>query len=83
VVSRNPACKTALNCVAKTIRRMTRRNVLERWGTKVGTCEVTPQVPWSYANSLMKRDGPKTPTAIRGPLRVPYDPEEKAKAIAD
>jgi hypothetical protein len=31
----------------------------------------------------MKRDGPKVPTAIHGPLGVTYHPNEKANVIAD
>jgi hypothetical protein len=31
----------------------------------------------------MKRDGPKAPTPIRGPLRFTFHPLEKANAIAD
>jgi hypothetical protein len=42
-VTRDPASVTALNWVAKTIRRMTGRKVLERLVIKVGNCEVTPQ----------------------------------------
>jgi hypothetical protein len=39
----HPVHKTVVNWVAKTIRQMTRRKALERWETKVGNCEVTPQ----------------------------------------
>jgi hypothetical protein len=31
----------------------------------------------------MKRDGPKAPTAIHGPLGITYHPNEKANVIAD
>jgi hypothetical protein len=31
----------------------------------------------------MKRDGPKAPTAIRGPYGLTFHPLEKANAIAD
>jgi hypothetical protein len=31
----------------------------------------------------MKRDGPKAPTAIHGPLGIKYHPNEKANVIAD
>jgi hypothetical protein len=40
--TREPACKTAVNWITKSIRRMTRKNALERWETKIGNCEVTP-----------------------------------------
>jgi hypothetical protein len=32
--------------------------------------------------SLIKRDGSKTPTHICGPLRLKYQPQEKATTIA-
>jgi hypothetical protein len=82
-VTRDPACKTALNWVAKTIRRMTGRKALERWETKVGNCEVTPQALLLIPKSLMKRDGPKAPTALHGPLGIIYHPNEEASVIAD
>jgi hypothetical protein len=31
----------------------------------------------------MKRDGPKAPTAVRGPLGITYHPNEEANTIAD
>jgi hypothetical protein len=31
----------------------------------------------------MKRDGPKAPTAVHGPLGIMYHPNEKSSAIAD
>jgi hypothetical protein len=39
----DPACKTAVNWVTKSIRRMTRKKALERWETKINNAEVTPQ----------------------------------------
>jgi hypothetical protein len=62
---------------------MARRKVLERWGTKVGNCEVTPQVMWPSAKSLIKRKRPKTPTAVLGPLGIIYRQKEKGNAVAD
>jgi hypothetical protein len=62
---------------------MNRRRSPERWETKVGNCEVVPQAEWPIAKSLMKRDGPKAPTAVHGPLRITYHPYEKANEIAD
>jgi hypothetical protein len=41
--TRDPACKAAVNCVSKAIRRMTRKKALERWETKISNAEVTPQ----------------------------------------
>jgi hypothetical protein len=60
-ITRDPACKTALTWVSKTIKRMTRRKALERWESNVGNCEVTPQALWHIAKSLVKRVGPKAP----------------------
>jgi hypothetical protein len=31
----------------------------------------------------MKRDGPRAPTAVHGPLRITYHPNEKANVTAD
>jgi hypothetical protein len=80
--ARDPACKTAINRVAKTI-RMTRRKSLERWETRMGNCEVTPQAIWPTAKPLMKTDGPRAPTAIHGPLGFKFYPLQKEKATAD
>jgi hypothetical protein len=57
---------------------MTHRKALEWWETKVGNCEVTPQGLWPIAKSLIKRDGPKAPTAVHGPLGI-----ERANVITD
>jgi hypothetical protein len=80
--TRDTACKTVVNCVTINIRRMTQK-ALERWETKIGNCEVTPQAIWPNAKSHMKRDGPKAPTAIHGLLSLKYHQLEKANAIAD
>jgi hypothetical protein len=61
---------------------MTRRKAVERWETTIGNCEATPQAMRPIGKSLMKRDGPKAPTAVRGPLSLTYHPKEKANAIA-
>jgi hypothetical protein len=37
-------------------------------GNKLANCEVTPQATWPTAKSLSKRGGPKTLSAIHGPL---------------
>jgi hypothetical protein len=81
--TRDPACKKAVNWVTKSIRRMTREKALERWETKISNTEVTPQAIWPIAKSLIKKDGPRAPTAIRGPSGLKYHPSEKADAIAD
>jgi hypothetical protein len=62
---------------------MPRKKAFERLETKVGTCEVTLQALWPIAKSLMKRDGPKAPTAVHGPLGITNHPNEKANVIAD
>jgi hypothetical protein len=56
---------------------------LEPWETQITNTEVTLQATWRIAKSLMKRDGPKAPTAIRGPFGLTFHPLEKANAIAD
>jgi hypothetical protein len=78
-VTRDPACKTILNWVAKTIRPITRRKALERYETKEGNYEVTLQALWPVPKSLMKRDGPKALTAVHGPLGITHHPNEKAR----
>jgi hypothetical protein len=65
------------------MRRMTRKKALERWETKIGSCEVSPQSIWPIAKSLLKKDGLRAPTAIHGPLGLKFLPLEKANAIAD
>jgi hypothetical protein len=40
----DPACKTAVNWVTKSIRRITRKKALERWETKINNTEVTTLV---------------------------------------
>jgi hypothetical protein len=61
---------------------LTRRKALERCETKIANTEVTPQAIWPIAKSFKKRDGPKAPTAIHGPLGFTFHPLEKANAIA-
>jgi hypothetical protein len=82
-VTRDPACKTAVNWVTKSIRRMTRKMALERWETKISNTEVTPQYMWPIAKSLLKRDGPRGSTAIHGHSGLKFHPSEKANAIVD
>jgi hypothetical protein len=77
--SRDPACKTAVNWVAKSIRWMARRRALELWETKRGNSEAT----WPIAKSIIKKHGPRAPTVIHGPLGLKSHPLEKANAIAD
>ncbi|PNF42024.1 hypothetical protein B7P43_G12302 [Cryptotermes secundus] len=81
--TRDPACKTAVNWVTKSIRRMTRKKALERWETNIANAEVTPQSIWPIAKFLLKRDGPRAPTAIHGSHGLTFYPSEKANEIAD
>jgi hypothetical protein len=67
---------TAVSWVKKTIRQMSRREAFERWETKIGNLEITPQAIWPVVKSAVKRDGPKAPTAIYDPLSL------KANTIA-
>jgi hypothetical protein len=62
---------------------MTRKQALERWKTKMGNAEITPQAIWPIAKSLLMRDGPRAPTAIHGTSGLKFLPSEKANAIAD
>jgi hypothetical protein len=81
--TRDPACKTAGNWVTKAIRRMTRKGAHKRWQTKISNTEVTSQAIWPIAKSLVKRDGPKEPTAIHSASGLKCHPFDKAKATAD
>jgi hypothetical protein len=56
---------------------------LERLETKIGNTEATPQGIWPIAKSLLKRDGPRAPTAIHGALSLKFHSFGKANAIAD
>jgi hypothetical protein len=80
--TRVPTCKTAVNWVTKTIRRMTRKKAMERWDIRVGNCEVTPRDIWPIAKSLLNRDAPKAPTVVHGYFGLKFSPYEKANAIA-
>jgi hypothetical protein len=81
LLSTRPPIQRVLGALSPGV--MTRRKALERWETKVGSCEVTPQALWPIAKSLLRRDGPKLPTAIHGPLGITYQPNEKTNVIAD
>jgi hypothetical protein len=62
---------------------MTRKKVLERWEAQVGNAEVTPQALWHIAKSLLKRNGPRAPSAIHGSSGLKFYPSKKANTIAD
>jgi hypothetical protein len=81
--TRDPACKTAVNLVTKSIRRMTPKKALERWETKIGNTEVTLQAIWSIAKFLLRTGGPKAPTAIQGSSGLKFHPSEKANTTDD
>jgi hypothetical protein len=59
------------------------KRALERWETKIGNTEVTPQGIWPIAKSLLKRDGPRAPTAFHGLSGLKFHPSKKANAIVD
>jgi hypothetical protein len=80
--TRDSSYETAVNWVTKQIRRLTER-ALERLDPKIGNSEDTPQSIRPIAKSLLKRDGPRAPTAIDGPLGLTFLPLEKDNAIAD
>jgi hypothetical protein len=56
---------------------------LERWEIEIDNTEITPQAIWPIAKSLLKRDGPRAPTAIPRPPDLKFHPPEKANATAD
>jgi hypothetical protein len=56
---------------------MTRKKALERWETKIGNAEVTPQAVWPIAKSLLKRDGPRAPNAIHDASGLKFLPSGK------
>jgi hypothetical protein len=59
---------------------MTRKKSLEHWETKIANYEVTLQVMGPIGKSVIKRGGPREPTAIHGPSDLKFDLSEKAKA---
>jgi hypothetical protein len=62
---------------------MARKKSLERWETKISNAVVAPQSTWPITKSLIKRNGPRAPTAIHGASGLRFLPYEKANAIAD
>jgi hypothetical protein len=77
--TRDPTRKTAVNWVTKAIRWMPHRRALEQWEAKIANTDVTPQAIWTIAKSLIKRDGPKEPTAIHGPFGLTFLPLKKSQ----
>jgi hypothetical protein len=78
-----PACKMAVNWVTKLMRRKTHKKAPERWETKIGNAEIKLQAIWLIAKSLLKRDGPRAPTAIHGASCLKFHQSEEANEIAD
>jgi hypothetical protein len=66
----------------KSIWRITRKMALEQWGG-IGITKVTPQAIWPIAKSLVKRDGPRAPTAIHGSSGLKFHPSERANTTDD
>jgi hypothetical protein len=62
---------------------MTPKKALERWERKISNTEVTRQALWPNAKCLLKKDGPRAPTAIHCTWGLKFHPLEKAKAIAE
>jgi hypothetical protein len=80
--TRDPDCKTAVNWASTGIRRLTRKQALEQWETRLEHTATTPHAMWPIAKSPINRDSPRTPTAIHGTLGLTFQPTDKANAIA-
>jgi hypothetical protein len=50
---------------------------------KIASTDVTLLAIWPIAKCLIKRNGPKVPTAVHDFFGVTFHPLEKANAIAD
>jgi hypothetical protein len=62
---------------------MTRKKALEWWETKTDNTEVTSQAICPATKFLLKRVGPRAPTALHGHSGLIFHPFEKANAIGD
>jgi hypothetical protein len=62
---------------------MTKKMLKEQWDTKMENCEITPQVIWPMAKTMLNKDAPKFPSMIHGYSSLKFLPLEKANAIAD
>jgi hypothetical protein len=52
--TRDQGCKTAVNWVSKSIRRIIRKKTFEQWEAKLANTELTPQEIWPTANDSTK-----------------------------
>jgi hypothetical protein len=80
--TRDPECKTEVNRVPKSIRRMTQEEAFERWETTLANTEATPQAIWPIGKSPINRDGPRAPTDVHGHRGITFHALEKANATA-
>jgi len=55
--TRDPKCKTAPDWVTKTIHRLTQKNTIERWETKLSNSKVTPHAFWPLASCEIPYEG--------------------------
>jgi hypothetical protein len=75
--TRDPGCTQPFNWVSKSIRRMNRKNAIDRWETKLANTELTPPVvPHQHGWT-------KDANWHSWPLCINYHPVDKANAIAD
>jgi hypothetical protein len=74
---------SAVNWGKNDIIKTTSSAVMKEREKEIGNCEVTPQAIWPVIKSHIKRDGPKAPTATRGPAGLKYQPLEKATTTAN
>jgi hypothetical protein len=81
--TRDPICKTALNCVTKTISEIVRRNATERWELKLNNAEITPHAIRPLVKSLKRGNKTKAPSAIHSPAGLKILPLEKPNVSAD
>jgi hypothetical protein len=56
--TRDPVCKTVVNCMTGNNKSMFRKRTFARWETGLANCEVTPQAKWSVAEFLRKSSAP-------------------------
>jgi len=79
--TRDAACKTTLHWVTNTVHRMIQGNSIERWETKISHSEVSPRAIRPCTKSFMRRDRPKSPSAIHSPSGLKFLPLEKPTSL--